>query len=244
MRGLINVTITISLVFAMATTKANAQCTVVDKTYEVDNTMVVEGFPFFTTTIAPSKQEYPELYSTNAVIAVFCAESCRPCKRTTAALKPHIADYNMVFYDVLKNSNHYKLMQDILKLGTSVPVVAIVEKGKVKKAFQNYTPWLKIKPYAKNAKKRKGDPTDIHVSPITINIDEDEDIDVRVFDGSLRDRMKNRRLRRQEEGGAFQQFRDFLNSERLQEMWVKVKTWVIENWDTIIRVAVMVFMLL
>jgi hypothetical protein len=184
----------------------------------------VKGFQF--EQVDTVKRDFPELYSTEAVIAVFEAETCQPCKRTKTQLKPHAGSYNMVFYDVSSNPNHYKLMKETLKLGTFVPVVAIIEKGEVKKVFHGYTPWSKVKPYAKKAKKTKVD----------------EVIDV-LEDEPIRDSIRNQRLRRQE---RFEQLREQLGplGDRINELWIAAKTWVVENWDTILRVAVMLFMLL
>lgn len=237
MKGLFNVAFAVALIVALAATITGKKSKVVEETSGANGPVVVKGgFPF-KPAIDPVKRDFPELYSTEAIIAVFGAESCGPCQRTKAQLRPQAGNYNMVFYDVSKDHKHYKLMKDTLKLGSMVPVVAVIEKGKVVKAFHGYTPWVKIKPYAKKAKKAETDPVEIWIGPLTIDIDED-DVSIRVLDA--KERREQRRLKRQDEGGRL---RNLFNNERLQEYWIAIKTWVVENWATIARVAVMIFML-
>lgn len=234
MRNFRHVTIAISLILAVAITETYRRSAMVD---EAPKAVAEGGFPF-EPYVSPRQRDFPELYSTEAVIVLFGSASCRPCQRTKVQLKPHAADYNMVFYDISKSSQQYNLMKD-LKLGSSVPVIAIIEKGKVKKVFQGYTPWDNVKPYATKAKKSDTDPVNIRIGPLKIDID-DGDVDIHLFNDTLRDRIQKDRIRRQDEnGGRFEDLR-----VRVEELWTAATAWVIENWDTIARIAALIFILL
>lgn len=129
----------------------------------------------------PLRKEFPELFATEAVVIAFGADWCTWCKHQAKELQTPSKEY-YIFYVHIDETHKGKTIPtrwgrliDHYKLGFSVPVVAIIEKGEVKKAFLQYTPWSEIKPHAKKAKKNeKVDPKiNIDIGPIHIDWDDD-----------------------------------------------------------------------
>lgn len=120
-------------------------------------------------TTAKVIKAYPILAKTDAVIVVFGAEWCTACKRQVLELKGPSNRYNVLVYDVEKDGEE---LAELLKIGRSIPVIMVLEKGKPTKTFIGYTPWTQIKPHAKKAVKneQKGS---IIIGPIRIDWDLD-----------------------------------------------------------------------
>jgi len=135
-----------------------------------------------TPTQAKILKSYPILGKTDAVVVVFGAEWCTACKRQALELRGPSNRYNVLVYDVEKEG---KELSELLKIGRSIPVVMVLEKGKATKTFIGFTPWVDIKVHAKKAKKNEeGDRGRIDIGPIHIDWD---------LDGYDDDRYRRRR---------------------------------------------------
>jgi thiol-disulfide isomerase/thioredoxin len=133
------------------------------------HTAEVDLFDKRTSTAKEVTKAYPILAKTDAVIVVFGAEWCTACKRQVLELKGPSNRYNVLVYDVAKE---VEKLAELLKIGRSIPVVMVLEKGEPTKTFIGYTPWTEIKPHAKKAVKneQKGS---IIIGPIRIDWDLD-----------------------------------------------------------------------
>ena len=213
------------------------------ETPEAGGPVVVEGgFPFESIKAEPTfEQKFPELFKTEAVIVVFSTETCPPCRRLEWELKPYLDSYYILTYKVDKSARAKELYDHYVTReleDSGVPHLLVLEQGKIKYAAKGFVPWRRIKPHAAKAKK-PADPVEIWIGPLTIDIDED-DVSIRVLKERRRpilDKIKARQDEREER--RFEAIR-----EKLLEYWAAAKAWVVENWDTILRVGVMIFMLL
>lgn len=169
------------------------------------------------------RADHPELFSTAAVIAYWGSPSCRPCIPQKRILKAHVDKYNIVFYDTSKVKDAELLI--LFGHDLASPQILILEQGKITAKFRGYTPWKKIKPRAKKA--RKPDPE--------INGRD------RLFDGKilkkLRDRLKDRNRQ-----GLLDRLEGL--RETLLGWWDTASAWVTKYWDEIVRIAIILFMLM
>jgi thioredoxin-like negative regulator of GroEL len=99
----------------------------------------------------PLKASYPELFQAEAVILTFGASWCGPCARQEAAFLGHVKEYYILKVDV--DEEKWAALKAKLGLGGGVPVTVILHKGEVVKEFRGFTPWDKIEPHAKKAKR-------------------------------------------------------------------------------------------
>lgn len=124
------------------------------------------------------KKVAPELFRTEAVVVTFGAEWCRYCKAQIRDLRGPSLTYNVLAYDVEDEKGNGKAVADYLKIGRSVPVTCIIEKGRIVKSFEGFTPWATIKPHAKKAKKNDKDQEgDLKIGPLNIDWD-DNGVDI------------------------------------------------------------------
>lgn len=179
------------------------------------------------------KAAHPELFSTKAIIAYWGSENCAPCIPQKRILKARVASYNIVFYDTGKAKDS-KLLQSFGH-DTATPQILIIAQGKKTAAFRGYTPWDKIKPKAKAA--RKTDPEETHIDLGRLHIDViDGEVDINIDD--RRDHINGRQF-----GDRFKQFREREQRLQVREWFEVISAWVVENWSTIVRVTLLLFML-
>jgi thiol-disulfide isomerase/thioredoxin len=127
--------------------------------------------------VHPLKKEFPELFTTEAVVVAFGADWCGWCKAQARDLKGPSFRYNILYVKVDKDGKptRWGKLADKLELGKSVPVTVVIEKGKVTKTFIGFTPWGEIKPHAQKAKKNDQDDEKNHIDIGPIHIDWDDD---------------------------------------------------------------------
>lgn len=108
--------------------------------------------------VDPLRQDYPELFTSEAVVLVIGADWCFPCRAHKANLSRYVHQYNIKFVKIDDENRQPTKWRDFLiqnELRAVVPTTVIVENGKIKKSFRGITPWRIIRPFADKAVKKK-----------------------------------------------------------------------------------------